>query len=122
MPFAKDGSSEWTREGVPMKGERVDGQFIEREVTKLTDMSSEDEGYDLAVVMLASVPQGPNVKRIAKFLDWRRDRVSTCGARLRETGIWNGRKIAGAAWLEEDGGIAFNLDVAVAIGYLEHVE
>lgn len=99
----------------------IDGRFIEREVIKLTEMSSEDEGYDLAVVMLSSIHQGPSVKRIAKFLDWKRSRVSVCGVQLRETGIWHGRKVAGADWPEEGGGIAFNLDVAVAMGYLERV-
>ena len=41
------------------------------------------------------------------------------GKRLRDSGLWSRRKVRDSGWFDKDGGVSFNLDIAVAEGWLE---
>jgi hypothetical protein len=81
------------------------------------------EPYDAALVLLAGLVVGANQERIHAFTGVDKRRIQQFGHRLRKNGIWQGSKtVGGADWFEdEDGGMAFALDVSVAIGFVERV-
>lgn len=77
--------------------------------------------FDAGCVVLAAAFHGPNADRCAKLLQLSRAQVREWGKNLAANGVWkNGRVYAD--WDDEKtGGIAFWLDVNIALGYIERV-
>ncbi|GEP12597.1 hypothetical protein [Methylobacterium gnaphalii] len=80
-------------------------------------------GYSEAVILLASLSVGADEEQIAAALEFDQTFVRVVGKRLREAGIWLGkREVCHArteAWTSEGGGVAFAMDLAVALGDME---
>lgn len=84
-------------------------------------VSSSEDTFKAAVVMLAALEVGPNADRIAKLVGYPRTLVRIFGRRLRECGVWDGG-VTKADWGDEKTGtIAFWCDVGVAVGWLKRV-
>jgi hypothetical protein len=82
------------------------------------ELETTDEAYDVAVIMLAALEVGPNIRRIARFTQLTYRAVTEVSRRLRANGVWQGTKTV-AGWAGKDGGLAFWLDDNVGLGYLE---
>jgi hypothetical protein len=80
----------------------------------------EDPEYlEAALILFGSAIVGPNIVRVAKWAEMPRKKVAEYSKRLRKSGIWDGHKLS-VDWLdEEEGGMAFLLDVMVALGMIE---
>lgn len=79
----------------------------------------ESEAFKAQLVMLSALDQKTlDVRKLAKFTGISIGLVNKFAHNLRKSGTWRGRKIY-ANWFEENGGIAFNLDTCVAIGWME---
>ena len=82
-------------------------------------LSPDDPAYHAAMVLLASLTVGPNVRNVAAFTGYPLREVAAFGQRLRNSAVWVGHKIA-CEWFEEDRGVlAFWCDVNVALGFME---
>jgi len=77
-----------------------------------------DEAYSVAVIMLAALQVGANIRRVARFTGYLIREVAEIGRRLRTNGVWCGPKTQ-CEWFEKDGGIAFWMDANVGLGYME---
>jgi hypothetical protein len=94
---------------------------IKNVVHKMDDtITPDDEAYQAAVIMLAALQVGANIRRVARFTGYPIREVARIGYCLRANGIWSGSKTK-CDWFEKDGGLAFWLDVSVALGYMERV-
>lgn len=94
---------------------------IKNAVKKMDDtVTPDDEAYQAAVIMLAALQVGANIRRVAQFTGYPIREVARIGQCLRKNGIWVGSKTK-CEWFEKDGGIAFWMDVSVALGYMERV-
>lgn len=87
-------------------------------------LEEQDLGCDSVVhgaMMLAALREGAHLNIIAGALGIDRDRLEPGFDRLVRSGVFRkDGKVCGAEWLnEDDGGLAFVLDVAVADGLLE---
>jgi len=72
-----------------------------------------------ALVLIASSVVGVNIPKIAKATDLPIYTINLIARRLKENGIWVGDEIHHSGWdHEEEGGIAFLLDVACGSGML----
>lgn len=79
----------------------------------------ESQARDAGRVLLVSAIVGGSAKKVADALGWPLDRADQFTERLTASGVWVGGKVA-ADWFDpEDGGIAFALDVNVALGFLQ---
>lgn len=89
-------------------------------VLELDSMLDEDcSEFHAGCVVLASAFHGPNADRCAKLLDLPRAQVREWGKNLVKNGVWEKGRVC-AEWEDEKtGGIAFWLDVTVALGYVE---
>jgi hypothetical protein len=75
--------------------------------------------FDAGCVVMASAFHGPNADRCAKLLQLPRAQVREWGKRLVANGVWENGRVC-ADWDDEKtGGIAFWLDVTVALGWVE---
>ena len=83
------------------------------------NINPDDEPYKAAVVLLASANVGPNDRKIAKLTKYPLALVQEFGDRLRQSRVWKDGKV----WCEwddpESGGVAFWLDVSIAVGWLK---
>lgn len=106
-----------------LKSKKITKKYIEKEVEKVTgEKDKNEEGFKVGCILLASLIKGPNEKKIAKFLDYSLIFVDKIGRRLRKNRIWVKDKV-GCNWFKkEEGGIAFNLDIATGLGWLERAE
>lgn len=74
-----------------------------------------------SIVLLSSFFEPADEDSLAAELGFDLEFVKTVGSRLRSSGIWRGDNLSERAkqsWLEDDGGISFSLDAAVAAGRL----
>lgn len=78
----------------------------------------DDNAYQAAVIMLAALQVGANIRQIARFTGYLIHEVAEIGRRLRANGVWCGSKTR-CEWFEKDGGLAFWMDANVALGYME---
>lgn len=82
-------------------------------------LKPDDEAFKAQLVMLSALDQETlDVRKLAKFTGVPLGLVNKFAHNLRKAGTWQGRKIH-ANWFGESGGIEFNLDVCVAIGWME---
>jgi hypothetical protein len=82
-------------------------------------LTPDDEAFKAQLVMLAALDQETlDVRKLAKFTGVSVGLVNKFAHNLRKNGVWKGRKIY-ADWFGENGGIEFNLDTCVAIGWME---
>ena len=91
---------------------------IENIVHKMDpDVSSDDDAYQVAIIILAALQVGANIRRIAHFTGYLIREVAEIGRRLRANGVWRGPKTR-CEWFNGDC-IAFWMDVNVGLGYME---
>jgi hypothetical protein len=91
---------------------------IERSLNEVCG-HEESPARDAGRILLASAIVGGDASKVAEALGWELARVQPIAKRLRKNGIWVGGKVAGEQWFdEEDGDIAFALDVNVALGLI----
>jgi hypothetical protein len=103
----------------PMNSELILKQ-IKRELKRLDPhLEVASEGWNAALVLLASLAIGPHVRRIAKLTRLPRKCVMDIGRRLRANGVWVGSKLQ-VDWPTNI--MSFWLDVNVALGYLERTD
>lgn len=83
-----------------------------------------DDGFRACVIMIspAIADVSTNAKDITEFTGYEKDFVEMCVNNLVKGEIFVGDKVAGAEWLEEDGGLSIILDSMVALGLLEKTE
>lgn len=94
---------------------------IETEILKADPgLKRDDEAFKAKVVMLTGAVEGTmDVSRLAKMTGIPRSLVAKFAHNLRENGVWRGRKIC-ANWTDEkEGGIAFELDTCIALGWMK---
>lgn len=105
------------------ESDQITLEEIKGHVTDL-DPNIEGEQLDAAVVLLSVIAVGPNADRIAKFTGLNRDNhVRPLCRRLRENGVWVDRRGVRMDWFDEKhGGIAFTMDMLVALGHMERFE
>jgi hypothetical protein len=98
-------------------------KFIIEEVKRMDPVLTEtDEAFTAAVVLLSSIAVGPNIKRLAKFTQYPRKVIKPFSENLRRNGVWVGGRIYADDWGDEEtGGVAFWMDVSVALGFIERV-
>jgi hypothetical protein len=88
------------------------------------NLSPVDSGYAEHVLLIASALTTANEKFLAAELGYDKEFVLTVGGRLRSAGIWVKNKLdeeVRKSWTDENGGIAFWVDGAVACGNLKVV-
>lgn len=88
----------------------------------LTEIDGEDwspDQWDAGLILLTGLEVGPNADKVAAFTGIPRSKCREIGGRLRENGVWSGRKIRAEWFDEETGGVAFLCDVNVALGMLK---
>lgn len=93
-----------------------------RQVTNMVrkfdpDIAEDEPAFETYSIILAALVVGPNVKKIATFLEIPRLSVAKRAKNLREQKVWIGNKIH-ANWDGEDGGVSFIADCLVADGLL----
>lgn len=94
---------------------------IFRDAARIAESKRDTNETKTAAVMIASAHIGPNIKRISKFLKIPRRFVSIVSKRLRKSGVWSGGKIR-CNWADKhNGGLEFNLDLCVGLGWLNKV-
>lgn len=98
---------------------KVTKSVIESEVKKVTGTDPGSTEFDLGCVMLTASIVGINVQKIATFLQRPKSEIQALVDMCRSTGIFKGRTIYAEDWFGENGGIGFNLDIAVAMGWVE---
>jgi len=96
-------------------------EFLKKEIRRLD--SNVEEGSDdfkTALVLLASLVVGPNIKKIAHFVKLPRSYVGKISKRMRENKIWKGTETYCDNWFKKkEGVVAFWLDVCVALGHMK---
>ncbi len=84
------------------------------------DADKDSDSYHAAVVLLAALKVGQRPKVLAEFTRYPIDQIKEFSANLRANNVWNRGRTYHSGWdNEEDGGIAFWLDVSVALGFIE---
>ena len=82
----------------------------------------QDESVKAGAVLIGAFVVGPNINKIAKFIDLPRLEVQKFGRIARKNEIWVGSKINAQEYFDkESGGVAFCCDVNVLLGYLKKV-
>ena len=89
---------------------------IQKQIAKF-EISKDDKEYIPALILLTALDCGANADRISKDCGIPRATCRAIGKRLRETGIWKGG-LTCCEWFEKNGGVAFILDVNVALGFM----
>lgn len=96
--------------------------FIKQEVRRMDkDLTETESAFRTAVIMLAALSVGQNINKLAAFTKLPKEFVRERAAALRANGIWQNGK-TNAEWFEENGGIAFWMDVACAEGLLQRTK
>lgn len=84
------------------------------------DLDENEPAFKTATLLLASTQIGHDQWKLAKFCRLPRSYVRERAENFKANGIWrNGKIIAGNWFDEEEGGIAFWLDVTVGDGLLQ---
>lgn len=84
------------------------------------DPSVDGRAVKAATVLLAALQEGTSPDRLVAFTGYSRKTVVEFVVNLRTGGVFtDDGHITGGAWFEEGGGVAFWLDVSVALGYVK---
>lgn len=101
---------------------KVTKRFVEKEAVKMTGEKHGSKGHRVACILMAAPIIGAFDGKIARFLGLRITDVTPVAMVLRRNGIFfKDGTVAASEWLGKDGGVAFNLDVAVGLGFLKKV-
>ena|GEM_PF-7054342 len=97
---------------------------VRKEVRRLDPKLKEDDrAFWAATVMLSALVVGANVRRLARFTGYGPEFIWSVRDNLRRGGIWRRDGRTRCEWGDpKNGGVAFWIDVAVAMGYLERHE
>jgi len=91
---------------------------FEKEVQHLDpNTTPEEPAFKTGVLLLSALHVGANINRLTKFTGYPKDFVRDRVKRCRENGIFVGGEVV-CGWFDENGGIAFWMDVLVADGLL----
>jgi hypothetical protein len=94
-------------------------QRLKREIRRLDPkLTSDDPAYRVALILLAALVVGANIRRVARFTGFTYQHVTEVGRRLRANGVWRGSRTI-CEWFEKKGGYAFWLDTNVGLGTLD---
>jgi hypothetical protein len=85
---------------------------------QLTAWELTGEERDVGRMLLGSLLLGPSWRRMAVVFEIAPLFAQQVGGRLRESGVWTNRKVH-CAWFDEDGGIAFHMDICVGLGWIK---
>lgn len=96
-------------------------EMLHKEAARLTGCAESDKAFKGAVCMLAALHVGAKSKAVSEFTNYPIGLVRELSGKLRASGIWTKDGKTRAEWFGKDGGIAFNCDVAVAMGLLRRV-
>jgi hypothetical protein len=93
--------------------------WFEKEVKRLDpQVNKEDDAFKTGVLLLASLQEGANIQRLAKFTGYDKGFIRERAARARKNGIFVGGEVRCDWFDEKAGGVAFWVDVLVAQGLL----
>ncbi|KKK66826.1 hypothetical protein LCGC14_2960160, partial [marine sediment metagenome] len=87
-------------------------------------LSKEEDGFKCAVVLMtAALATGPNIVKVSKFCGYPRTLVRRFATNLRASRIWGHKYVRPSDWSDKKaGGVAFWLDVAVGLGFVERTD
>lgn len=106
-----------------MEDEKVTLPVITKEVHRLDPQLKESEdSFKTAVLMLSALSVGTEVDALVKFTRLPESFVAERVGRLKAGGVFKGDEIHVDWFDEENGGIAFWMDVAVAQGLVERTD
>lgn len=92
---------------------------IKDELRKMDpDFDPDSDTGRAQIVLISALEVGPNQRKIAKFTGLSLPIVAKFAHNLKKNGVWKNGKVY-ADWFEENGGISFNLDTCVALGWLD---
>lgn len=95
------------------------------EVVKSIDPDAEswtpsgDEGFKVAVVLLASAFVGPDLLVVCAFTGYHAEWLAQIAERLVANGIWKDGQVYGDYFDEQNGSFALLMHVNVGLGYFE---
>ena len=96
-------------------------QTIHKEAAKVTGATKGSKEFKAAVCMLSALQVGAKAQAVAEFTRYPIGLVREFSGNLKASGIWQKDGKTAADWFGKDGGISFNCDVAVAMGYMKRV-
>lgn len=103
------------------KEKKITLACLKKEVNRLDPkLSSKDETFKTALVLLAGLKVTADAKKIADFTKLPLAFVKAKEKNLRRNKVWVGTK-TNCEWFQENGGIAFWMDVLVADGMANRV-
>ncbi len=106
---------------IPYEEPKISINRVRDEVMRITDMNTADKGFMEAVVLFSSAFVGPNIKRLAQFTGYTRKQINKISKRARQQEIWIKHRICADWFNEKYGGINFNTDLCVILGWLDKV-
>lgn len=97
---------------------------IQKEVRNMDpQLSGTDPAFHAAVVMMSALEIGQDVRKLARFTHVPLPTIREIAARLRAQGLWKNGTTYHSGWDDpESGGVAFWLDVSIALGYLQRTQ
>lgn len=95
----------------------MSGRQIWAEARRLTGV--DNIASTSAAFLLASALVGASAEKVRRRLQMTRADARSLAKKARASGIWVGRRIAGAEWFEKDGGLSLVMDAMVLDGLLE---
>jgi len=106
-----------------MKSKRITLEMLKKECLNIDPSIKEDDPiFGTMLFMLASAAvTGPNADKTAKFCHLPRSYVRERARRLRDNGVWKGRKLM-VDWFEDNGALSLICDVLVAEGMLRRAK
>lgn len=93
-------------------------RLIEKDVERITGCEPGSSEYNLGCVMLAASQVGVNRRKISRLLQRRESDVEQLMNQLRTSGVFTRTRIYAEDWFGKNGGIGFNLDLCVAMGWI----
>lgn len=84
------------------------------------NVEKDDEAFRAGVVLLSALDVGQRPRALSEFTGYTVEEIQRYSANLRANNVWNRGRVYHSGWDdEESGGMAFWMDVAIALGYLE---
>jgi hypothetical protein len=81
-------------------------------------ISKKDDAFFAGLVLLSGLNVGADAEKISKFLGVPKDKILPLEKNLRKADVWVGERTVGDWFNKKNGGIAFWMDVCVALGML----
>jgi hypothetical protein len=103
------------------KTKEVTIERVRREVQRMdSQLTPEDDAFKAAVVCLSAAATGQTtVTELARFTGYQNGEIAEWVRNLKANGVFLKRGVIAADWFGKDGGIAFWMDVNVALGLMQ---